>query len=68
MKEFIRSLFSADGEISSKRVIAFVALILYISIVVSHLFGVKVDQNIAYGTIGLIITSLGMTLFNIPKT
>jgi len=64
MKEFLLSLFKSDGAVSSKRVIAFIALLLFIVEVICSLCGVVIDQNILYSTIGLICTSLGMTLIN----
>jgi hypothetical protein len=67
MRAFIKSLFSADGEISSKRVIAFLALLLFITEVICNLCRIPIDQNIIYATVGLICVSLGMTLFPLPK-
>jgi F0F1-type ATP synthase membrane subunit a len=62
MLEFIKNVFKAGTPESSKRVVAGIALLLYVAIVICNLAGIQVDEKIIYGTLSLICVSLGMTL------
>jgi uncharacterized membrane protein len=69
MKEFLISLFRVDGAVSSKRMIAFLAMAIFIAQNICNLCGIQVDQNLIYSTVGLVCVSLGMTMFgksNVP--
>ena len=61
MKEFFNSLFSQDGKISSKRFIALWAMALYTALVICSLTGISINSEIFYGTLGLIVSALGLT-------
>ena len=66
MREFAKNLLSADGVISSKRFIAVWAMILYTGILILSAFGIQINTEFYYGTLGLVISSLGLTTFTKP--
>lgn len=61
MKEFIKKLFSAGDEISSKRVLSLFFAIIFAVVVVVHLTGVVVADNIIWALVALISSGAGMS-------
>lgn len=64
MKEFLKKLISGGDEVSSKRVISIVALILFISEVVCAYFKIVIPEYMVYQTVGLILGASTLTMFN----
>lgn len=62
MNEFIKSLLSEQGTISSKRFISLVCLLLLVLVVVSSLFKIIVPDNIIYSILSGLLGSSAMTL------
>ena len=62
MKDFFKKLFSDSREVSSKRVIAVIALFLLIAVIIAIILGKVVDSSNVYALIGLITGNSAMTL------
>ena len=63
MKEFWKNILNSDNPTSSKRLVSLISLVLFIGIVVCHLTGIAVSDQILYSTVGLVLTPLGLTVF-----
>ena len=62
MKEFFKAMLSSDENVSSKRIISLISLLLYIIAFVSSLSGIQVAEEIWYTLISLILGSSALTL------
>jgi len=61
----LKNMVSSGDEISSKRVISLIGLIIYIGVVVCTISGLNVPDIIFYTLISIILGSQGLTV--IPK-
>ena len=62
--KFFTNLLSAKSDISSKRFISLYCLVLFTVVVVCALFQIKVESEIVYGIISLILGTSSMTLIS----
>ncbi len=62
MKVFFRKLLSDSKEVSSKRTIAIVALLLLIAVVAAVIYGKVIDSSIIYALTGLTTGNSALTL------
>ena len=61
MKEFFKKLMNAENPTSSKRFVAFIALLLFSATVIVNLCGVEINNEVLYSTGGLVVGALGLT-------
>ena len=60
MKKFFSNLLNSENSTSSRRFVALVALFLLVVLVVAHLFGVEVSNEVLWTVSGLVTVALGL--------
>jgi uncharacterized membrane protein YhaH (DUF805 family) len=67
MKNFFKNLFNSSGDVSSKRFVGFISLIVLFLMFISNLFQIQIQTDLIYSFTSIVIVSFSLTSLEFLK-